>query len=78
MRIDPFLVFLSWGPVSIVTDNPKGFRNWGLALLVLFCVGLWFALFPRGELTGPSACVVLVLAVMLYIIFGFIHLLKND
>lgn len=74
---DPFLVFLLWGPVSVFTNNPKGFRVWGMYSLALLAIGLWFALLPRGELTGSSANVLLILAVLQYIIIGFFHLWKN-
>lgn len=74
---DPFLIFLLWGPLSVFTDNPKGFRIWGLLGLLLISIGLWFALLPRAELTGPDANIVLVLAVLYYIILGFFHLRKT-
>jgi len=75
---DPFLVFLFWGPTSALTNNPKGFRIWGVLVLILMSIGLRFALFPRGELTGPSAYVLLALAVLMYIIGGFFHLAKKN
>lgn len=74
---DPFLVFLFWGPTSAFTDNPKGFRPWAVGILALMGIGLWFALFPRGELTGPDAYVLLALAVFFYIVVGFFHLRKT-
>jgi|GEM_PF-4924527 len=73
--MNPVLVFLFWGPLSIFTDrHPKGFRNWGIFLIVLLAIGAWLAKYPDGELIDGKQYVLLWFAGISYLATGFLYL----
>lgn len=73
--MDPFLVFVLWGPMAILRNrNPRGFRIPGVVILVLFGIGMWFALYPSGELVGGKELILLAMAIAAYIVVGFFYI----
>lgn len=77
--VNPFLVFLVWGPLAILRNrNPRGFRIPGLVNLMFLGIGLWFAMYPSGELVGGKELIVLAMAIAAYIVLGFFYILNRS